>query len=687
MTNPFVIVSDQIFLRFDELPTIFNKSESYFRKLASLGNSKIWQFTTDNEGKKLLKYETLKAQYKAMINSSYGCPVDYVKKIEKRQGNERVLKSRLNLATDWAQSANTTEFYEIQKEWHDQRESAIHDIEAIHFATSIIRWYNDLKPTAARELGFSSKVDLLKYVHEMKQVKENKFIYAGSFSRFRRKFGAYKKNGWQALVSKKRNNSNSSKLANETQKSLVRILYNQHTCPTFQMVADQYNKMAVESGWKTVARKTIERYLKQPGVLFESSTNRLSVREWEGRYMPAILRDRPSEAGILWIADATPAELYFQEGTKTWNRMQMCLIIDGYNDTILGWAFGDSENSQLIAQAWRMAIINTEKLPVEVKMDRFSLKRLTPLYESIATHVRPSKAGNAKDKIIEPMFKRFNYQELKRWPNWSGSNVTARSEGSQPNSDFNKMGKKFYPKREEVMYQLLESIQSWNDTRHNDWVESIARNPKVRDLEKYHLVDLFGSWLPYDNYKYGIKGIGITIGGVEHNYRIWDDELKYQQLIGMKGHKVKMLSDDLSLIKVENSKGDVFWLSNDQKEKMTYTDSKEGDRIRLNVKLRFQSSLIEHVKSLNNADRELLSQKEIEIKRRESEALTKGFFVVDGRNKKMLHDSENTLKDYTKVEHSEEDTDDYYDRINIDFLKGNLPENEGENEVEEPEIF
>lgn len=658
-------------------------SEGTMKNRSYTEDDENWQFINcPRTNQRLLRYETLREKYKQRVLEKYGDPYKLVEDQWKAEMRDRQLYFQEQLHEKWEDGISNEEYFDIVKNYHDQRASATMEILALAIACSVIRWYDSVSAFHSKEYGFKGKRDLMDWIRKHDYIKMNKFLGGLGMEQFSRKFAKYRKHGWKGLVSKKNGNRNSKKIATEEQMQAIEKFYNQHTCPTYVDVAKWYNELAIDKGWKTVTPQTICNYIeKTAGVLMRASTNRMSERDWRGKFMPSVSRDRPSEAGLLLVADATAAELYFKEGDKTWNRLYMCLIIDAYNDTILGWSFDDTENSDMIIQAWRMAIINTELLPAEVKMDRFALKKLTPFYESMSKYVRPSRAGNAKDKVIEPFFKRFNEAHFKHCFNWSGSNVGAKKDNSQPNQDFTKLGKKFYPDRETCMYQILESIQQWNEEggRYEKWRQSVARNPKARELDRQSMIDIFGQWLPHEDYKYTHLGIMLTINGEKHQYRVWDDEEQYMQLIGLKGHKVKILPEDLGLAKIENAEGKEFWLKKDQKEKMAFADQTEGDRTRLNLKLRFQNSLIKRVKAQNKALQESLEEKGMLINplRTEAEALTKGFFVVDGRNKELMHNSENILKTL-QISPAEADAEeDYYDSVELDLSQfSNLDEAE-----------
>jgi len=156
-----------------------------------------------------------------------------------------------------------------------------------------------------------------------------------------------------------------------------------------------------------------------------------SIREgfqkWRNKFDPVVHRERPSKPNLLWIGDGTPIELYYRtESTNAkghikqeyWKRKVGYLVIDAYNDAIMGLSIGDTESTELAKQAWTNACIIQGVLPYQVKTDNFSKKQLKPFYESIASSkdfYTPSAVGNARDKVIEPFFGKFNNLVLREF--------------------------------------------------------------------------------------------------------------------------------------------------------------------------------------------------------------------------------------------------------------------------------
>src|SRR5690606_8235724 len=120
----------------------------------------------------------------------------------------------------------------------------------------------------------------------------------------------------------------------------------------------------------------------------------------------------------------------YQDKNSYSNRLVIVVVLDAVNKYPVGYAIGDRENSNLIQEANRNAIMHMKELfgnsyrPWQLQSDRYALKKLTPFYQAVAHLHTPAAVGNAKSKIIEPYFKYLNKECQKYFPhNWSGFNI------------------------------------------------------------------------------------------------------------------------------------------------------------------------------------------------------------------------------------------------------------------------
>ena len=556
-------------------------------------------------------------------------------------------------------------------------------------AAAICRWFQNTKPTQAKELGFASKTALQEAIHQHEKVKQLDCFWSANFRNFQRKFATYKKEGIEGLISKKTGNANHLKLKSEEQKETLRRLYASHKNRDLVWVADDYNQTARLNGWPEISEGTVADFLEKDSKL-QAVLLRNGTSKFKADVLPTIHRNRPERPGYLWEGDGTPWELYYQykkEGrTYYWGRKVVYVITDAYNDLPVGWAIGDSENVSLITQAWKNAILNTGMMPWQIRVDNFAKKAMGPVYERITRYFVPTGVGNARAKLIEQMFARFSATRiLKEYPNWSGCNITNRTEDNQPNRDFLESEKKNFPDEEGVIAQIHESLNAFRNAlikkdglvRFDSWLESLKETDELRLAGPKDLIDVFGIYRDEINAKYTYTftkdGLEMIIDGESHYYMNWGDPNdpevmgkaveEYQELFGAKGLRVKYLPEDLNLIRVDNQRRkQVYYLEIDKKVPGCIMDMKANPdgRARLYDKLRFHRALIGEVVRKHERTIEVTNQA-LNRMTVDAQGALKSMFTVDGGNKQYLNEAKSYLKNLDRKITEKASADDLYD--------------------------
>lgn len=610
----------KLFLEFQELLDAGVSSNTI--KGAKKFNRASWLIINDPSDRRrvLIGYEELKQQYKDLVIAKYGNPYLYA--------STSIIKKYLISAPADVDLINSYRCSDGNFLPYKHQELYIKACQYLNLLSSATcRWI--------KSVGFDSMATFTEAV--VQQVTVAELPLPANYSRLKAKIKEYRKKGAECVISKKFGNQNSRKLG-DTELAVVGQCYAKANQFGAERIAFEYNLIAVQYGWKTVTAEAILWNINQPKFKQQYLPNRKGIAAFRELADFSISRQRPSRPNMLWVGDGTPFELYYRIDNKSWNRKVVYCVIDAYNDYVVGYSIGDTESNALAKLAWRNACVNHSVLPDQVKSDRFGLKEMRAFYSEITKtpdYFTPSKAGNARDKVVEQFFAKLRNAVVRDFPNHAGGNITSNE---QPNRDFlNKISPEF-PDEAGVIVQIHECIERWNTMQRpkldnmsleqqwksGDWSQS-------RKLDDMMRLSSFGVKSEYTN-KLTNKGITITLNGVPHTYMLLTDE--FADTIGTE-YSITYDPLDLSSILAVGRDGKLrFVVPAFGKMPMAFGDMKEGDRTRLNSILEFKKNRIELIISRNAAEMDLVT----------AEGLNKMFPLLNGGNKGLMNESANVLK-------------------------------------------
>jgi dsDNA-binding SOS-regulon protein len=277
----------------------------------------------------------------------------------------------------------------------------------------------------------------------------------------------FTKEGYESLIAAEYGNKKASKLGRSEggfdpelyadQIAVIRTIAGKHNNLNASQVAKLATVIFEKNGWEMVSDARIAQIMAENMPLL--TPGRRGQREWASTVAMQHKRKAPEFPTAFFSLDGWTVELLFQEGGEYSKRLVMVVVLDACGKYPVGYAIGDRENSELIRQANRNALLHLQELfgdryrPYQVQSDRYSLKQLTPFYQALAHLHTPARVGNAKAKPIEPYFKHLNSTYCQFMPNWSGHNITARKE-NQVNTEWLDMIKKSFPDRAGVVRQI-----------------------------------------------------------------------------------------------------------------------------------------------------------------------------------------------------------------------------------------
>lgn len=499
----------------------------------------------------------------------------------------------------------------------------------------------------AQKMGFENKTELLKAAHrQTTQIEKLKGLRKlSSFRRFRDRIAAYSKEGNSCLVSKKYGNSNTKKLTKKAEK-LLRQLYSKHNKFAYSQVHEQYRSFVSSvsvcdrEAYPEIGLTTVKNYLRRPSVKMICSLERNGLQETKRMFEPSFKRQRPSYPHAMWVMDGTPVELYFQEHGKYWKRMYGFFVIDACSWNMVGYALAESETADVIFEALKMASTSTGYLPDQLQFDNSSAIKshdMMAWYPSFTRYASSTQVGNAKAKIIEPAFARFNESCLRQYDNYAGANIEAKKLDSKVNAEWLRKNKHAIPDRAGVIAQIEEAISVWNS------LHPLEGETKAQELTIERRVDVFWKWRMKNReekktYQYRKEGMRIQIRNIKYDFAVYDPadghlDYEFWREHAGKSFHVKYDPDDMSMIALYEGEYFVSYAEAVKELPMAYADYQDGDGAYV------QGAIGKRGMFWGDLDEEKEKDKGEEMTVMEAEGYRKAPFPINGKQKDHFNDA------------------------------------------------
>ena len=359
-------------------------------------------------------------------------------------------------------------------------------------------------------------------------------------SRLQEKHEAYQRDGYESLIHKGYQNQNASKTSTDEQSALLLMLLASPNNLNNSQVARLYNETAKVRGWEKLTASAVGKIAKSKSLLIDAG--RKGRTDYRLQVQTAIKRTKPTRAMSYWVHDGWTVELYYQHtttdkkgGTKTVYdcRLVVVVILDASCSYPIGYAIGERECPQLIAQALRSAAHHTEELfgvkchPREIQYDHYQIGALTPLYKAMSNKLSPARAKNARAKIIEPYFSRLNKTYCQLQPNWSGYGITGKK-GKGTNREVASDLRHQIPTRAEVEGQIHTIMSQERALKHEEYMSlfdgDITDIQLDRSIYLEHWGDTSGRYIGQSIY-----GLTPTIFGEVQYYESFEQGFKEQR--------------------------------------------------------------------------------------------------------------------------------------------------------------
>ncbi len=565
----------------------------------------------------LVLYSSLSQEFKDRLNLRFGEPQKEVK--------------RSWFAANYASDRAAFDFYAAHR-YGDNNEKKLSTtfIERYTYNASVLNTVIKIKTNRkayAKALGVANLniwESLSKDVNAFRDVDHNLPNTPGGL---RRKVNAYQNEGYISLVSKKLTNNNAAKVKEDEQLALLDELLAKHTNLDNMQVASLYNTVSERIGWKTITAQTVANRKEENNLVVFAGRN--GANALSNKVLMQNKRMKPSAPMLYWTLDGWDAELLYQKSTTNkagyavttyTNRLTMVVVLDPFNKYPVGYAIGTHENPQLIKEALRNAMQHTQELfgnfyrPYQLQSDHYGKGNLTPIYEACSTHYTPAKVKNAKSKVIEPWFNRFNKEYCQMFDNWSGHNVSSGS-ANQPNDEMlNKLRHQF-PDEAGCRRQLEAAIEQDRAKKREDYVnqwQEVAQELRSQmSFETY--LNFLGDTTGYSN-KLMPEGLTPTINGAKLCFDSFDMEFRKQSHLDW---MIKYDPADLSkvlAVNVEVKGGKIkqeigtyqFILQQKYVQSMALADRQQEDAKQLEQVKQFNSDVMQYITDTRSKNYDIL---------------------------------------------------------------------------------
>lgn len=378
----------------------------------------------------------------------------------------------------------------------------------------------------------------------------------------KRKLEEYQQGGYYTLISGKFKNMNASRTKTIEQEALMCELAGNGRNLDNEMVAKLYNAVAERMGWPSVSASTVGNYKQK---MQETFAGRRGKKAFYDEKAMQVKRSRPTAPLFYWSVDGWDTELLYKSKAKNkegkeittyHNRPTVVTVLDPYNDYIIGYAIGRYENPALIRQAFRNAFEHVYELfgayykPWQIQTDNYGGKELQSFYEKCAKRYTPARVGNAKSKVVEPFFGRFNNKYLRLYPNSSGYGIKSRKT-IQPSEDFIEQNKRSFPDWYGCIEQIEKSIAFDRAEKQEAYLKRWNKINKEehQPFEWKDFLVLFGEATDRPHKLHG-HGVTLQIDNQQFVYDCFDTEFR------LYGHSTFMLRYDPahmdSILAIEN---------------------------------------------------------------------------------------------------------------------------------------
>jgi hypothetical protein len=638
------LIEGNLFITLEQAVEAGISSYAYLTKAKSTG-AKTFSFLNDPEDRRkvLIQYEPLAPEHKAKIEAKFGNPYEALAKEPIKNMVTKDLKAE--------------EYFLAFK--YDGKKSL--PLETVQKYTQAASWLNMLVKAEASKKEIKKLLNLKLadfWIKVTEIIREEAIDLPTSYKRLRERMDDYTSRGYESCISKHFGNARAKKVSTELAESLLLELISQPYHDDV-IIARNYNKWAVTNDHEPITPSTVGNWRR--ANMSQVAAPKKGSKVWYNSHGKQVMRMRPSAPLLLIGSDDNDLDLYFQheahnkKGHVTVNyfhRFKLIVIMDAFNDYVLGYAQADTVTADLVRLAFLDAMHHIKELtgswylPHQLQTDNWGKGTLTPFYQSIATYT-PATAKVARAKYIEQAFGTKWHQALRFYPNYAGNNITAKA---KINEDHLALMKKEFPSKDMAPQQIEHFISQMRSiineetgkTRQQEWLDAFMASPKSqeRKISEMQMMTLFGIQHDYSN-KISNRGLTPTLNGIERVF-----EIPEEFYLDTVGKTVNVFYDPLDFSRVLVTDGASLRFMAYEYEKLpsAIADFKPGDRARLQQKLNEKRRHVEYLASQKANRQSILAANKISAE---------SLLQAGVQQKELMQDA---LNNYGQLTYGGEDT-------------------------------
>ncbi len=351
-----------------------------------------------------------------------------------------------------------------------------------------------------------------------------------SEARLRAKMREYAKDGYICLVSGKFGNRNTIKITAEGERLLIALRRSRVPVYTLGQMLEEYNRVCGDKGWKPIqSENSLRQFLERPDVKprwYDAVYGELASKQLFSRHNKTLM---PTMRDSLWYGDGTKLNLFYKEyegGKLVVKTAYVYEVADAFNDTLLGYAVGRTENFDLQYRAFRMAVETSGHKPYEIVTDNQgsqTSKVAQAFFASITSHVsRTTSPYNPQSKTIERLFGEFQRSVLAQDWRFTGANISSKS-GWKIDREFVEENKESLYTYEELLAAYAEARGRWNAANDRMAAYLASENPEAEAVSQIDMVELF--WIRTDRpSRFTADGISIQYRKRRYTYEVLTED-------------------------------------------------------------------------------------------------------------------------------------------------------------------
>lgn len=382
-------------------------------------------------------------------------------------------------------------------------------------------------------------------------------------ARLKEKFNAYKRSGYESLISGKNGNSSARKIGAMEARLILKLKRSRVPVYTDLQIFEEFNRIA--SGCETLkpikSLNTLRGYLNSPEVMPLWYSAVYGMQQWKAKFTSVMRTELPTMRDSLWYSDGTKLNLYYKDNNGRMCTTSVYEVIDAYSEVLLGYDVSPNENFDSQYRAFRMAVETAGSRPFEIVNDNQGGHKKAAaqgFFEKIAVLRKPTMPYNGQSKTIESVFGRFQQQILHKIWYFTGQNITTRKLSSRPNLEFIEQNAFALPTLSEVKEIYRQCREEWNRSAHPKTgiaridMYTMSSNPEsmpVTDTEIRHMF-----WIKSRKaVTYTNKGVELTVSKRTYEYDVYGtDGLRDEEwALRNTGRQFHVMYDPMDMTRVE----------------------------------------------------------------------------------------------------------------------------------------